>query len=91
MRDQERGRPLSGLVRHPQAADDGLGNQMWVFKTGKVDEPDTVTQGSLEVGARTQGEAGFAHTAGSHQRQEASARECRLDLRQQAPPAHEAR
>jgi hypothetical protein len=39
---------------------------MWIFKTGKVDEPDAVTQGSLEVSARAQGEAGLAHAARSH-------------------------
>jgi hypothetical protein len=82
---------LSGLVRHPQAADHGFGNQMWVFKAGEVDEPDTVTHGPLKVGACAQGETGFANTARSHQRHEASAGESRLDLRQQASPSDEAR
>jgi hypothetical protein len=64
---------------------------MWVVETGEVDEPDAVAHCSLEIRPSTQGEAGFAHTARSHQRQEASAGECCLHFRQQAPPAHKAR
>ena len=57
---------------------------MRIFKTGKVDEPDAITEGPLEVGACAQGKPGLANAARSHQRQQTRARECRFDLRQQA-------
>ena len=64
---------------------------MRIFKAGQVNEPDAITDGPLDVGACAQGKPGLANAARSHQRQQTRARECRFDLRQQFPPAYEAR
>jgi hypothetical protein len=64
---------------------------MRILKTREVYEPDTITHAPLEIGAGPQCEARFTHTAGPDQREEAITRECRFDVRKQAPPAHEAR
>src|SRR5919206_68342 len=56
---QERGGPLPGLVGEVQARHNGLGNQMRILETSKVDEPHTVSYSPLEVAGCTEGEPGL--------------------------------
>lgn len=85
--DQERGRPLSGLVSQAQAGNHCLRNQMGIFETGEVDEPNAVVHGPLEIRGGAESEAGLAYAARSHQGEQAGAGECGFDLGQQLAPA----
>src|SRR3979490_1120493 len=49
MGDQERGGPLSRLVRQAQGTNDRLRNQVRIFETGEVDEPSAVVHGPPEI------------------------------------------
>ena len=50
--DQERGWPLSRLVCQAQADNHRLWNQVRIFETGEVDEPDAVAHGPAEIRGR---------------------------------------
>src|ERR1700674_1442755 len=87
---QERGWPLSGLVRQTQAGNHRLWNEMRIFETCEIDEPNAVVHCPPEIRGGAEGEAGFAYPARSHQGEQASASEGRLDFGQQLAPADEA-
>jgi hypothetical protein len=80
--DKERGWPLSRLIHQAQAGNDGLGNQMGIFESGKIDEPHAMAYGPSKVGSRAQGEPGLPYSACSHQSQQAGIGERRLHLGQ---------
>ena len=89
MGDQERGRPLSRLVRQAHAGNYRLRNQMRIFLTGEVDEPSAVVHCPSEIRGGTQGEPGFTNAARSDQSEEAGIGECGLHLGQQPTPTDE--